>query len=151
MLRHIMVPMDPAISERLTQEVRALHAAISKSVGDRSARATELASYVEKEVIPRIARWKVSASDVRKIAVSLIDEGIENQYNDYPSAEQAAGAIQSLAATLNRIERYSQPDLDRINQAIDALLQATRDGDRFQTRSPQFTESLKRLRELLTA
>jgi hypothetical protein len=150
MLRHIMRPIDPAASDRLTEEARALHGAISKSQGDRADRARRLANYVN-QLIPRIMRWKVSPGDVRKIAVSLIDEGIENQYNDYPSAEQAAGAIQSLAATLNRLEPFSQAELDRINKSIEDLLQATRDGDRFQTRSPQFTDVLRRLRSLLTA
>jgi hypothetical protein len=150
MLRHIMVPIDTEASARLTRDARELHAAISKSVGDREVLAARMANYVD-QLIPQIANWRISAEGVRQIAVSLIDEGIDNQYNDYPSAEQAAGAIQSLAATLNRLQPYAQDRLDLVNQAIENVLQVTRDGDRFQTRSPQFTETLRRLRELLTA
>jgi hypothetical protein len=150
MLRHIMVPIDPEASEWLTRATRELHQAVSVSVGDRAERAKVLADYVD-QLIPKIKNWRISAQGVRQIAVSLIDEGIDNQYNDYPSAEQAAGAIQSLAATLNRLQPFPQTELDRVNNAISDVLQATRDGDRFQTRSPQFTDTLRRLRDLLAA
>jgi len=82
--------------------------------------------------------------------VSLIDEGIDNQYRDYPSAEQAASAIQSLAATLNRLNPYSQAELNRLNAAIDDLLRVTEEGNGFENRSPQFSESLRRVRGLLS-
>jgi len=127
---------------------QALHAAVSKSEGNRESRARQLSRYVD-ELIPLIRDWTITAEGVRQIAVSLIDEGIDNQYRDYPSAEQAASAIQSLAATLNRLNPYSQAELNRLNAAIDDLLRVTEEGNGFENRSPQFSESLRRVRGLL--
>ena len=142
MLRHILAGIDPESGTRLRSGIVRIHAAVSKSEGDRTQIARELAQFVDS-LLPKISGWEVNPRGLRAITVSLIEEGLDNEYYDYPSAEQAAVAIQSLADTLNDLEPFPAPRLERLNGCIDALLQATQDGDRFQGRSSEFVGALR--------
>jgi hypothetical protein len=142
MLRHILVGVHPESSASMREGILKIHAAVSKSEGNRREIARDLAAFVDREV-ERIRQWDVGPRSLQKIALSLIEEGLDDQYYDYPSAEQAATAVQSLADTLNSIEPFSDSKLDRLNSCIDALLRATQDGDRFQLRSPEFVTALR--------
>jgi hypothetical protein len=142
MLRHILVGVDPASAQAMREGILKIHAAVSKSEGNRREIARDLANFVDREV-QKIAAWEVKPRSLQAIALSLIEEGLDDQYYDYPSAEQAATAVQSLADTLNSIEPFSDNKLDRLNGCIDALLRATQDGDRFQRKSPEFVSALR--------
>jgi len=141
MLRHILVGVDLKAAQDLRAGILRVHAAVSKSEGNRARVAGSLASFVNQQ-LPKIVSWDVQAKPIRDIAVSLINEGLDQQYNDYPSAEQAAVAIQSLADTLNGIQPFSDRRLTRLNSCIDALLRATQEDDGFQRRSRQFVNAL---------
>lgn len=142
MLRHILVGVDPSSAVAMREGILKVHAAVSKSEGNRREIARDLASFVDREV-QKIAAWDVKPKALQSIALSLIEEGLDEQYYDYPSAEQAATAVQSLADTINSISPFSDSKLDRLNGCIDALLKATQDGDRFQRRSPEFVSALR--------
>ena len=142
MLRHILVGVDPSSAASMREGILKVHAAVSKSEGNRREIARDLASFVDRE-IQKIAAWDVGPRSLQAIALSLIEEGLDDQYYDYPSAEQAATAVQSLADTLNTISPFSDSKLDRLNGCIDALLRATQDGDRFQRRTPDFVSALR--------
>jgi hypothetical protein len=141
MLRHIMSGVDPGAAGAIRDGILKVHAAVSKSEGSRREVANELAALVTRQ-IPKILDWQPTARSINRIAISLIDEGLDNQYYDYPSAEQAAVAIQSLADTLNGIRPFSESKLTSLNRCIDALLRATQDGDRFYGRGDAFIEAL---------
>ncbi len=141
MLRHILVGVDKSATPELRAGILKIHAAVSKSQGNRANVAKSLERFVDLQ-IPKIVTWNPEADPIRDIAVSLIEEGLAQQYNDYPSAEQAAVAIQSLADTLNGIRPFSDARLRRLNSCIDALLRATQEDDGFQRRSSQFVRAL---------
>jgi hypothetical protein len=148
MLRHILVAVDPRAADLLRDGTRDLHLAISASRGDRAEIARRLVGVIDNS-LPRLEDWKITAKGITTIAVSLIDEGLSDGYRDYPSAEQAASAIQSLADTRNRLDPYSPKQLDMLNDKIQMLLEVTKDGDRFNTRQERFVETLREVRNLL--
>jgi hypothetical protein len=142
MLRHILVGVSPGSAASMRDGILKVHAAVSKSEGNRREVARDLANFVDRE-IEKIVAWAVKPKSLQAIALSLIEEGLDDQYYDYPSAEQAATAVQSLADTMNTMQPFSDNKLDRLNGCIDALLRATQDGDRFQRRSPEFVSALR--------
>ena len=142
MLRHILEGVSPSAAKKVREGTRRMHAAMSKSEGNRANVAKDLADLIDSDALPAIASWDVGASSIQRIAVSLIDEGLDNQYADYPSAEQAAVALQSLADTLNGLRPFTRNEMNGINACLQDLLQATRDGDLFQTRAGGFTGAL---------
>jgi len=148
MLRHILVAVDPRSADLLRDGTRDLHLAISASKGDRAEIARGLVRVIDN-ALPRLEDWKITPRGITTIALSLIDEGLNDGYRDYPSAEQAASAIQSLADTRNRLEPFSAKQLENLNERIQALLDATRDGDRFNTRQQRFVDALREVRNLL--
>jgi len=148
MLRHILVAVDPRAADMLRDGTRDLHIAISASRGDRAELARKLVAVIDS-TLPRLQDWKITPRGITTIALSLIDEGVNDGYRDYPSAEQAASAIQSLADTRNRLEPFSPKQLDQLNERIKALLDATKDGDVFNTRQQRFVDALREVRNLL--
>ena len=146
MLQSVLKGVAPESAQQLRSQTTALHKAMSRSIGDRAAIAQRLASVVE-DAIPKLQEWNVSLESVRTIVLSLIDEGIGGEFRDFPSAEQAMQAIQSLADTLEQLKPLDNARRQRLQQAIKELHATTLKPDRFS--SPDFVAALKQLRQPL--
>ncbi len=100
MLRAIAAQVDPALGERVTAQVARLHRAAAGE-GDALAEAAAL-KRLSYEVAERIEKFTFSERTLRGIALSLIDEGLAGNYNDYAGAEQAAMAIGSVVDFMHK-------------------------------------------------
>jgi hypothetical protein len=130
MLRHVLVAMDPDAAATLRSETRALHQAMSGE-GDARKVARRLEERVE-DWTGRLAGWQPDADGVRRIAQSVVDEGIGGEYLDYAAAEQAAMALQALAVTLSSMQALGAGQVAQLDGEIEKLLAATQSDQRYQ-------------------
>lgn len=130
MLRHALVAMDPDAAATLRSETRALHQAMSGQ-GDIRKVAKRLDKRV-KDWAERLATWKPDAESVRRIAQSVVDEGIGGEYLDYAAAEQAAMALQALTVTLANMQALGPAQVAQLDDEIEKLLGATQSDQRYQ-------------------
>ena len=94
--------------------------------------------------MPRIARHRFRPDDLEAILNSVIDDGMDGQYNDYQGAEQAAMAIQSVVAMLVRRGRLVATPLA---PAMKSLMTSVADDERYQR--DDFKKALGGMREAL--
>ncbi len=98
MLRAIAYAMNPALGERLSEQVRKLHRAVA-GVGDVAAEA-QATRKLALEMVARIEAQTVDNGMVRRVVLRLIDEGAAGDYSDYAAAEQVTMAIASVGSYL---------------------------------------------------
>ena len=146
MLGQVLAAVDPAAAERLRAGTRRLHAAMSRGVGNRATIAAELRLVVQAE-IGKIQTWRIDAAGVRKIALGLIDAGLDREYRDYTGAEQAMAAIYSLADTLCRLRSCPPVQQDAIETHFENLEAALVEPPAF--RSSDFVAGLEALKQSL--
>ena len=76
--------------------------------------------------------WQPAPASLRRIARSLIRDGLEGQYRDYAAAEQAAMALQALAQTLQSLGALTPEALRGIDLQLQEILEVTDDDERYQ-------------------
>jgi hypothetical protein len=100
MLRQIARRVVPSDAQSFGQNVARLHKAVASGTD-----ALAQARTVEQQIaamIPKIGAHRFNGDDVKAIMLGLIDDGLAGQYTDYQGAEQAAMAMQSVAAFMGR-------------------------------------------------
>lgn len=143
MLRVIARQLDPALGQRVTQQVAKLHHAAAGK-GDAMAEALAL-KRLALDVAARIERQAFSAAALRGIAIGLVDDGLAGNYRDYAGAEQAAMAIGSVVNFMHKrgLLRPAGP----INAGLAKLNAALADDERYQP--AVFQQRLREFRLLL--
>ena len=143
MLRAIAAQVDPALGERVTAQVARLHRAAAGQ-GDALAEAAAL-KRLSYEVAERIEKFTFSERALRGIALSLIDEGLAGNYNDYAGAEQAAMAIGSVVDFMHK--RGLVGSVPAVNASLNRL-RATLANDE-QYKPAEFQARLKEFRQVI--
>jgi hypothetical protein len=117
MLAAITKRVAPELGQRLTQQVTALHAAVSQGRGSATDGAKSVAE-VSRQLISRFAAHNFGREDVQALLGALLAQGRAGEFQDYAAAEQATMAMSALAATLRQIGAID----DKQHQAITAAL-----------------------------
>lgn len=100
MLRAIARQIDASLGQEINDQVLRLHHAASGK-GDINAEAAKL-KQMALGVTKRIEGFSFNEKALRGVAVSLVDEGLGGNFNDYAAAEQAAMALGSVVNYLNK-------------------------------------------------
>jgi Cytochrome c554 and c-prime len=140
MLRALANAVDPALGEKVREQVLKLHRAVA---GEGNARTEAMAlKKLAGEVVPVIAKTDVAAPLVRKVLMGLIDDGIAGHYSDYAAAEQATLAMSSVGAFLGKQGAMKAPG--NFNTSLKKLNTLLINDERYQPQ--QFVAQLKDLR-----
>lgn len=138
--------IDAALGAALSQGVRDLHHAGTRSLDDVEATATALLA-VTRRLQARIADYVFSDASVRGLLVDLVNQGSSGEYFDYAAAEQSVMAMSALIGTLQHYGTMSDDEFARLNAQVDTLYDALSDYDRYDR--ALFNDGLKRLSVLL--
>ena len=143
MLRQILRQTDPALGERFGTAVAQLHQALGGK-GNVTQSAT-LVKDLATSATQSLQRSPVSTGHLRAMAMNVIDEGLQGNYSDYVSAEQASMALGSIGNAL--AANASVTSVAALNQAL-VRLRATLKADE-QYHAEDFKNRLRQLRPLL--
>lgn len=143
MLRQILRQTDPALGERFGTAVAQLHQALAGQ-GNLASSATTLKD-LATAAAQSLQRRPVTPGHLRAMALTVIDEGLQGNYSDYVSAEQASMALGSMGNAL--AANASVTSVAALNQAL-TRLRATLKADE-QYHAEDFKNRLRQLRPLL--
>jgi Cytochrome c554 and c-prime len=143
MMRAIARKIDPALGARVNAQVRRLHNAAAGQ-GNPSAEAAAL-KRLSNEVVARIDRSSLSQSDLRGIALGLIDDGLAGSYRDYAGAEQATMAIGSVVNFMHK--RGLVGSAVPVNVGLDRLNASLANDEKY--RPAEFQQRLREFRALI--
>ena len=89
-----------------------------------------------------------TAADSRKIALALLDDGLNGEMSDYGGAEQCAMALSATLSALEGAGNIDQDSLKQVTVALDALYLSLEDEDTY--RPEQFLAALSEYRIAFT-
>lgn len=142
MLRHVLQLIDPARAAQLQTDVKALHQATSRGIGDAREIAQRLRALLPA-LIDELKAWNVDSAAIQKLARSIVDEGLTGEYIDYAGAEQSAMALQVLVDAMYGFSTYDKATLAKIGAEVPKLLEATKEPEVYAPDT--YLASLKRL------
>lgn len=131
MLHSALVGVDVSVAKDLRREAMRLHATLSLGEGNRQQILRSLEQLVARG-LEALEAWQPAPASLRRIARSLIRDGLEGQYRDYAAAEQAAMALQALAQTLQSLGALTPEALRGIDLQLQEILEVTDDDERYQ-------------------
>jgi len=145
MLRQIVrVALPAEEANAFAQQVRALHQAVAGDGGDAIETARSLRATLDG-IVGRLARRNFTVEDLRAIAMGLVDDGRGGQFRDYAGAEQATMAVGSV---LNFLARRGVVESRAANEAMDALLETVKSGERY--RDATFRQAMEKVAAVLS-
>jgi hypothetical protein len=99
MLHLILRQTAPAQADSFKAAVSQLNQAVA-GLGDMSAMAQAI-KVQARQAADKIGQFGLSGEQLRRVALSLVDDGLAGAYADYAGAEQATMAMGSVVNTLN--------------------------------------------------
>lgn len=146
MLHSALVGVDVSMAERLRRETMRLHATLSLGEGNRQKILDSLERFVSGG-LEKFEAWEPEPVSLRRIAQSLIRDGLEGQYRDYAAAEQAVMALQAIAQNLQSLGTLTSEALEGVDRQLQKILELTDDDERYEPSA--LLPSLRRVEVLL--
>jgi hypothetical protein len=143
MMRAIAKQMDPKLGARVTAQGGKLHRAVAGQ-GDAMVEAAAL-KRLSLEVAARVENYSFSESDLRGIAIGLIDDGLNGYYRDYAGAEQASMAIGSVVNFMNK--RGMIKSAKPVNASLEKLYASLSNDEKY--RPAEFQQRLREFKTVL--
>jgi hypothetical protein len=128
--------------------IKEMHVASTENYAALTDKVTEMQSVVG-EIRAKLIPRKFSASDVQKITVSMLNEGIWGEYRNYVAAEQAVMAISALTVAWDKLAPFSDTRKAEIKKEIKNLYKIVDDESNFDPN--RFSEALRTMRGTLSA
>jgi hypothetical protein len=130
MLRLVLRQVKPALGERLTTTLKALHTATNTSPWATKKRAAELRQIV-KTAITLIEAHRFSPAQTMALGNSLLSTGIDGEYRDYIAAEQCVMGIAAMIAAWDNIKPFDAATSDLVNRLMQSLYQSVANDESF--------------------
>ena len=143
MLSMVLQVIDPALGERLTNTLTALHKASNASPWETKKRAGELREIV-KTAIAVVDRHRFSPAQTVALTNALLASGIAGEYRDYIAAEQCVMGIGALIAAWNDIKPFDAATNNMIGNLMQGLYESVANDESFVPR--EFESALVRLK-----
>lgn len=148
MLRNAAVPVDAALAWKLKTMIKEMHVASTENYAALTDKVTEMQAVVG-EIKAKLTPHKFSASDVQKITVSLLNEGIWGEYRNYVAAEQAVMAISALTVAWDKLAPFSDTRKAEIKNEIKNIYKIVDNENNFDP--DRFSDALRVMRGTLSA
>jgi len=139
MLQAITRRVAPELGQRLSQQMLALHAAVSQGRGSAPDTAKAVGE-VARQLVTRFAGHNFSREDMQSMFTALLAQGRAGEFTDYSGAEQATMAMSALAASLRQAGAIDDRQLQAINAALAKCYDATKEDEKY--RPQAFVEAL---------
>jgi len=130
MLSMVLQVIDPALGERLTKTLKALHKASNASPWETKKRAGELREIV-KTAITVVDRQRFSPAQTVALTNALLASGIAGDYRDYIAAEQCVMGIGALVAAWNEIKPFDATTNNMIGNLMQGLYESVANDESF--------------------
>ena len=130
MLHLVLQVIDPALGERLSSTLKALHSATNSSPWVTKKHAGELRDIV-KTAITNVERQRFSSAQTVALANALLESGIAGEYRDYISAEQCVMGIAALVAAWNDIKPFDTATSEQISRLMNGLYDSVANDESF--------------------
>lgn len=133
----------PPLAGKWREEIRQLHAASTRSAADLRARAATAGQLLETELLPLAAKHGHSTSDLRRLVLQVVDQGMGPRLGDYSIAEQTAMATAVFTTALSHATGTGAGK--PLQAAIDEVYAAVQNRDQYQPDKMRI--ALQRVRE----
>jgi hypothetical protein len=140
--RHVLSLVDPAASQQIRQQTRALHSSTVQSKDATMRAANALKASIEAS-LPKVSSYPFEAGSLGRVLSSLVKDADAGDFADFAGAEQAALAAQSVISGFEAGGAIDKDRADALNRLVDQLNTTVADGDRYQR--ARFVQSLKNL------
>lgn len=137
----------PSAATELKSMNRNLHAATTQGMASTRAAAEQMRSALPN-ISTRLRAHEFTAADSRKIALALLDDGLNGEMSDYGGAEQCAMALSATLSALEGAGNIGQDSLKQVTVALDAIYLSLEDEDTY--RPEQFLAALSKYRIAFT-
>jgi len=146
MLRHVLAQINKGDGWRFKKQVLALHSASAINMEQFRQLAEEL-RLMMPAIIESIKSHDFTATQIKDMTSSILNEGIWGGYNDYVAAEQCVMAISVLTISWDNLIAFDQDLRDQIKVDIDRMYFLVKDDEAYDQQA--FRQSLMSLRDRL--
>lgn len=146
MLRHVIAQLDKTRGWHFKQNTLALHTALTEN--PESFRKQVIAMHASMpDIIKSIMEHEFTPEEIKRLANSILNEGIWDGYNDYVVAEQSVMALTMLTISWDSVQAFDTDLRKQIYAIIDKMYVLVKDDEDFNQQ--HFRESLLSLRKKL--
>lgn len=146
MLNELIGQLDPAMGQKFTASLLALHQASTKGMNQTAKVAEDMRSLV-KQAQGKIAKHRFSNDDVWQLFRGMIDEGLSGELFDYAAAEQGVMAMSALVSTLESSGAVNKERAKQINDQVNKLFDLLEEYDGYNREA--FQTALKQLQQVI--
>lgn len=142
--RHVVRQVQPDTGWRMKKMIKALHSSSNEGYAEMVEQAQMLLD-IMPELRQSIIKHKFTAKDVSDIVMSLANEGIWGEYQDYVAAEQCVMAVSALTVSWDKLQPLTEQKRSKLGNNIDELYFIVADEETFDQN--RFRAALKKLRD----
>lgn len=147
MLRHVIVPMDASLAWRFRKILKEMHQASTTDYASLVEKIEQLQAMVDS-LTGKIVQHEFTAKDIQEITLSLINDGVWGEYQDYVAAEQSVMAISALTISWDKLVPFSDVRRENLKREIDLLYNIVDKDEAYNQK--RFSNALGKLREIIS-
>ena len=147
MLRHVIVPIDASMAWRFRKILKEMHQASTADYASLVKKIDQLQDMVES-FTATIVQHEFTAKDIQEITLSLINDGVWGEYQDYVAAEQSVMAISALTISWDKLVPFNDARRDNLKRNIDLLYEIVDKEEAYDQK--RFSDALGKLREIVS-
>jgi hypothetical protein len=142
--RHVVRQLQPDTGWGMKKMIKALHASSTTGYEEMVEQAQALLDLMP-QLRQSIIEHTFTTKDISDIVMSLVNEGIWGEYQDYVAAEQCVMAISALTVSWDALKPLTEQKRSKLGNNIDELYFIVADEETFD--QSRFREALKKLRD----